>query len=331
MGMVNINSSVTPKEEDILFAVNRTGTFSSLYFDLPVYLVDPPLMDRIYPPERRRFLDPRCVKSFMREMDETFSDISPREFPGVAEEMWERLQRCLEPSSAFVAVGVYLPDSHEARETVQKATGFPLKPGRCIFICPERVQGWVEDKENGITPSPASDFRFLFAKVLIHELAHAYMDQGKGTTEPWERVMEESLANAFAYRNLAVVMGERERYLFERVAACQPLEYRGYRFFVSEDNLVGPSLEALGKSWGNRWIFSPHALVPPLLLLPFIWNIPYTLRRRLPRWFWEALPHPWDEILRDLSLGHFPRRAIPRNLAPVFWKNLALAVLRLLT
>ncbi len=318
----NINSKLEVKEEDIIFAVNRTGILSSIYFEIPVYFVDPSLMDQIYPPEKRKFIDPRCVKNILSKHCEK----DPEPLLHKADEMWERIENCREPSP-FVVMGVYFSNTRRIRDIVRDATGFNVPPGRGIFICPERIHGVAEDYGD-FYPSA---FRLLFAAVLIHELAHAYMDEGKWSDEAWERVIEESLANAFVLKCLwEELRDEMNKYILTEFLSTQPIEYRGYRFFVSEQQVAGVGLEALGKSWGDRTITSYASMAMHRIRVPSLRMVSPLTRRRLTRYLWEALPSPWDEVVRDIVSGKRPRQEMPSDMEIEIWKNMAAAILRLL-
>ena len=319
MKMINLNSQISISKEDELFIGGRAGELSPLLFKIPVYWVDPDLMDRIYPPKRRRFLHPGCAK----EMLELFEKSEDMEI----EALFERLERCRDWSGGFVAVGLYMryPDER-TREIIEEETGKEIPECPSIFISPERVMDWAKEASSEI-PFFEQDwgFRFFLAKVLVHELAHAYMDGGKNQDTFWERVIEESLANAFAYCNVAAPASDAERLAFEKVTSKQPIEYQGWRYFAT--NPEGYSLSLWSKAWKNR--STPH-MGPAYWIPGLLWTLPEHVRHRLARILRWELPHPWDEFFY-IVLREYPRRAkVVQTPREHFWPYLALTMLKML-
>ncbi len=205
----NINSSV-----DISFCsddvIKRLDSLTILASKIPVYLVNEETMDELYPPTKRISLSEECLQRF-------FNDL---EYP-LGEEEIERFEKFIKEcrrevvEKTFVAVGVY------SKYHPPYIDDIPVK-SPAIFICPERCVRW--GKELDITPS------FVFEKVYFHELAHAYMDEGKFTyyDEWWGRVIEESLANAMVIKKFPDTHIEK---IF-RIILSQPVEYKGSIFLA---------------------------------------------------------------------------------------------------
>jgi len=188
---------------------------------LPVYLVNPAQMDRLYPPERRRtFCDPERVREALREEDRGL--------------LWEALQdgsEC-EPFRRTVAVGLYMGSlDGVSKGSVLKLgdpdhqdpgapRAFQADPGPAIFLCPERIVD--RGAREGVPTALVQD------KVYYHELAHALMDTADTAPdpyqEPWGLVVEESLANWVA----ASRFKGSEALAVHRLIEGQPPEYLGY-------------------------------------------------------------------------------------------------------
>jgi len=349
---------VVPPEGDVRYAEARMGReFFRYYSRLPVYLIDPPLMDIVYPPERKVFLVEECAEVVVREFDgrekdeEDWWDIEDV-FERWREEMdrlWARLRDCLMPSE-MVAMGVYFSSvPRQVVETVKGHCGVTIGMGPTIFICPERVKENSEEVLDCKSKSWA--FRFGFASILIHELAHAFMDGGKSCSEPWERFVEESLANAYAFYKLSVVGGsfkDREASAFLREVAPQPLEYQGWEPFVQN----GPShLRTMALAWRRRELTAHSTKGPFHGLFEHLWDPASSLQTPFAPFFWFPfidrplthhlrhiyeelcfhLPHPWDRIWRDVWLRRIPlHRALRRmpDLSDKFWCSLGTFILR---
>ena len=327
MKMENLNSGVNITQSDELFLGGRAGELTPLLFRMPVYWVSPDLMDRIYPPKRRRFLHPDCLREMLEVMEES-EEIN-------WEALLERIERCRDWSGGFVAVGLYLSHIGErTREIVREETGREIPERPSIFISPERVEKWAEEASSEIPFfEPDWGFRFFLAKVLVHELAHAYMDGGRNGGTFWERVIEESLANAFAYRSVAALASDAERMAFEKIVSQQPLEYQGWRYFSESGSvfgwswLSGGSLLSLGQAWRRRSIPFIGPLAPLWIAgIPGIWFLPPHLRHRLAHILRWELPHPWDEFFYAL-LEEFPEGTRAGRFS---WPQLALTILRAL-
>ena len=124
---------------------------------LPVYLVNPAQMDRLYPPERRRtFCDPERVREALR-------DLRSRGEEGERGRrlLWEALRdgsdcdlfrrtvaaglymRSLDGVSKGSVLGLGDPDHQDPRAP----PAFQADPGPAIFLCPERIVDWGLGKE----------------------------------------------------------------------------------------------------------------------------------------------------------------------------------------
>ncbi len=333
MGIINLNSTIVPSEEDVIFAVSRAENLSSYYFNLPVYLVDPDLMDKIYPPERRKFLNPGCVKEIIFSMQrERVKELDLEEFARFQNMLWEKIENCKMYESHFVAIGVYVSYlDFKRREEISEHTDKKIDGAKCIFICPERIRKVVDDiKQEFKIIDENWLFKLFFTKILIHELAHAFMDYKKDVSDSWERLIEESLANAFAYKYLLPVMSNSDKVAIQKFISTQPIEYRGYRYFIDEEMLSILYLEKIGDLWRKRFTFSFQSfdyLYLPSLVFPIVFllrDAPYSLRHRIFRRLRMELPSPWDDIIIDML-----KRGVFQN-SIIFWKILAISILGLL-
>jgi len=239
---------------------------------LPVYLVNPAQMDRLYPPERRRtFCDPERVREALREKDRDL--------------LWEALRDGSDCDlfRRTVAAGLYMRSldgvskgsvlglGDPGHQDPGASPAFQADPGPAIFLCPERIVDW--GAREGVPTALVQD------KVYYHELAHALMDTADTAPdpyqEPWGLVVEESLANWVA----ASRFQGSEALAVHRLIKGQPPEYLGY--------------EAI-----SRLVF----FSPRWLRYPIFWeDIPWLIQRG----YWPPflpLPLPEKEGLARLNL-----------------------------
>jgi len=315
MRIINLNANTVPSEEDILFALNKAGDLKMR--DIPVYLVDSKLMDKIYPPEKRQCLNPECLRNVIQEeLDKFFRDDLFGNALEKVDRVWRILEECKqECSSLIIGLGVYLPIiSHELKEFIENYSNQQIKCKKCIFICPDRIKNVAENIKQLKEFRAIYDnklFQVLFTAVFIHELAHAFMDFGGYTSEYWTKVIEESLANAFVYKYLVSTINFAEGSAVEYFMCNQPPEYRGYRLMVSfwETEF---HLKLRASSWRKRSLIYPPlniVLFPIYSLFPnfpslewFIVSENRYLRDLYRKIIWH-LPHPWDEIFEYIYLG----------------------------
>jgi hypothetical protein len=197
---------------------------------LPVYLVNPDQMDRLYPPERRRtFCDPERVRRALRDLRSRGEE--GEEDRGL---LWEALRDGSECPlfRRTVAVGLYMRSLDGVSKGSVLGLGdpghqdpgappaFQADPGPAIFLCPERIVDW--GAREGVPTALVQD------QVYYHELAHALMDTADTAPdpyqEPWGLVVEESLANWVA----ASRFQGSEALAVHRLIKGQPPEYLGY-------------------------------------------------------------------------------------------------------
>ena len=414
MGIKNLNATVVPSEEDVRYAEARMGKDLFRYYSsMPIYLIDPPLMDIIYPPERKRFIGPDCAERVLEGFEEGQEEEGPFDMDSLEdlvdkwiedlEKFWNRLEECLEvfeepsylpeeydhdsnapdeyygylgpdsrlqtlPSASnqpvgrprrkrrklFSAMGAYFASVPlRVVKAIEEHCGVTIGTGPTIFICPEKVERSAKQlfqKSRGI--SEGWLFRFVFAYILIHELAHAFMDGGLASPRPWERIIEESLANAYAFSRLSFAGGQmrnKEASVFLTEVGSQPLAYQGWEFFSENGHL---SLKTTARAWKKRTIptgssgvpLFNHVLGSPLnpaglLHFPFMPFLHHPgLSRRFTRHlrhfyeeFYFHLPHPWDRIFRDIWLrGTPPYHILKRtpNLSKLFWISLSTFIFR---
>jgi hypothetical protein len=264
---------------------------------LPVYLVNPAQMDRLYPPERRRtFCDPERVR-------EALWTLRPRIKEGERDRslLWEALRdgfEC-EPFRRTVAVGLYMRSldgvskggvlrlGDPGHQDPGAPPAFQADPGPAIFLCPERIVDW--GAREGVPTALVQD------KVYYHELAHALMDTAADADsdpyrEPWGLVVEESLANWVA----ASRFQGSEALAVHRLIKGQPPEYLGYeavsRLVFSSSRRLRHSLFVEDILWEDALWFIRRGYWPPFLPLP----LPEKEKERLARLNLEA----WRETKR---------------------------------
>lgn len=192
---------------------------------LPVFLVNEVQMDYLYPPERRRAIDPKRLREKLRSPF-PHADHDPLKEVEDLDHSWERYCH-------IVAVGLYAQvggydatarqdvlNLGDAAHTDSEASAtFSCINGAAIFLCPERIFNWAGEAE--------VSHDLVLAKIYYHELGHAYMDTLNGGSDPynelWGRTVEESLANWIALRHFK----DTEAAFVHRLIQQQPAEYRG--------------------------------------------------------------------------------------------------------
>jgi hypothetical protein len=206
-------------------------------------------MDMLYPREYRRALDPEQIRKLLqeealREAREREREQETGEWRERREEepdFFDRLQRSEEDQigwskySEVILVGLYLHlercdqnfrsgvlrQGDSNAQTAEAENAFLNHQAPAIFLCCERIVDWA---------SRLSISHYLVMdKVYYHELGHAIMDTlpdgaPNPYLEPWGRTVEESLANAIAYR----CFKGKETLWVQRLIQDQPAEYRGY-------------------------------------------------------------------------------------------------------
>ncbi len=217
---------------------------------IPVFLVNEAQMDILYPPERRKVIDPENARDWMekrRNSDDPpkLQDLDPsspeNEGPDPSSPKgkgpspsWPRYKR-------IVAMGLYVCNPEAPPEVIEEAkckdgpppTGvlgfseaekaYTHHEGPHIYLCCERIVSFAEKK--GIDPNLVLD------KVYYHELGHALLKGVRCFEKPeddpyletWGRIIEESAAEWISY----VHFRGRERLLFRKVLMKdKPAEYR---------------------------------------------------------------------------------------------------------
>lgn len=225
LDIININSSIIPPITSKVIAL--LGFLVHKALTVKIYLVDEKLMDFIYPPEKKRLIDENLLKRYILENDD---DHANKE--NIEDILKKSRDNELKWDSYFIAVGVYVhqDDNDTIRKKIEKMSKkiasdlkFPA-----IFICPERIRDWcIKDRLNEET---------LFAKVLYHELGHAYIHNPSKNSEIY-KFIEESFCNAVSFSRF------KDYDDISDVAFAiskQPLEYRGYTFFIRENYFKMP-------------------------------------------------------------------------------------------
>lgn len=216
---------------------------------LPVFLVNPNQMDMLYPREYRRALDPERIRKLLqeealREARERERERNPerrREPQEEEPDFFNRLKRSeidqigWSKYSGVILVGLYLHlercdqnfrggvlrQGNANVRTAEAENAFLNHQAPAVFLCCERIMDWANDL--GIPHHLVMD------KVYYHELGHAIMDTlPDGAPNPylesWGRTVEESIANAIAYR----CFEGKEALRVQRLIQDQPAEYLGY-------------------------------------------------------------------------------------------------------
>lgn len=257
---------------------------------IPVFLVNEAQMDKIYPPERCRALDPERVRAWAREWRRRERREGEDPLRGLEEDMetWCRYKK-------VVAVGVYTSSHRSYDATVvdlgdkkycsaDAENAFLNLKTPAIFLCPERIVDWAY--------SEGIPIELVLDKVYYHELGHAIMDSGNTPYDTvWGRTIEESLANWIAYSKFE---GSEAR-LVQRLISAQPAEYQGYAWLSDVSDVVGLiplSFHPYSEEW--RWYW-----------FNFIRNfIDWHLRHGLPLLSGKLVMQIWVECKR---LNRYPQ------------------------
>jgi len=290
---------------------------------LPVFLVNPNQMDMLYPREYRRALDPEQIRKLLqeearREAQKREREQETGEWRERREEepdFFDRLQRSEEDQigwskySEVILVGLYLHlercdqnfrsgvlrQGDSNAQTAEAENAFLNHQAPAIFLCCERIVDWAS--RVGVSHHLVMD------KVYYHELGHGVMDTlPDGAPNPyfetWGRIVEESLANAIAYR----CFKGKEALWVQRLIQDQPAEYLGYAS-ACHFAVIWLNLESL-RYWGYR-------------LSWFWWDELENALRNLERGRW------FSESVRELTKIHRELTELSINLplpfSPIRW------------
>jgi hypothetical protein len=297
---------------------------------LPVFLVNPNQMDMLYPREYRRALDPEQIRKLLqeearREAQKREREQETGEWRERREEepnFFDRLQRSEEDQigwskySEVILVGLYLHlercdqnfrsgvlrQGDSNAQTAEAGNAFLNHQAPAIFLCCERIVDWAS--RVGVSRHLVMD------KVYYHELGHGVMDTlPDGAPNPyfetWGRIVEESLANAIAYR----CFKGKEALWVQRLIQDQPAEYLGYAS-ACHFAVIWLNLESL-RYWDYRhgWLWWYE-----------LENALYNLERG--RWFSESV-RELTKLHRELTELHRELTELSRNLplpfSPIGW------------
>jgi hypothetical protein len=324
---------------------------------LPVFLVNPNQMDMLYPREYRRALDPEQIRKLLQE--EALREAQKREREQETGEwrerreeepdFFDRLQRSEADArgwtkySKVVTVGLYLHlercdqnfrsgvlrQGDSNAQTAEAENAFLNHQAPAIFLCCERIVDWAS--RLGISHHLVMD------KVYYHELGHAIMDTlPDGAPNPylesWGRIVEESLANAVAFR----CFRGREALWVQRLIQDQPAEYLGYA--AASKLWVGPVFLM------RRGIFLDWYYRSLRELVWYWWRETEDVLEALERGEWHPrvartlievlrlLPTPltqpkWHESIDFVNITEWRNfkqsMALPRPWEPKIWKDFA--------
>jgi len=322
---------------------------------LPVFLVNPNQMDMLYPREYRRALDPEQIRKLLQE--EALREAQKREREQETGEWRERREE--EPDffdrlqwsekdqigwskySEVILVGLYLHlercdqnfrsgvlrQGDSNAQTAEAENAFLNHQAPAIFLCCERIVDWAS--RLGISHHLVMD------KVYYHELGHAIMDTlPDGAPNPylesWGRIVEESLANAVAFR----CFRGREALWVQRLIQDQPAEYLGYA--AASKLWVGPVFLMRREIFLDRYYRSLRELVwywwreieDVLEALERGEWLPRVARTLIDRLLPTPLTQPkWHESVDFLNITEWRNfkqsMALPRPWERKIWKDFA--------
>lgn len=239
--IININVSrkdLTENLENLEEKIIRRLDFLlDKFWNVPIYLVNEALMDSLYPPRKTMVLNKDCTKKIIDKKipDERKKRINLRKiFKEINEECREDFDK------KMIAIGLYIPKlNYYDKQMIEKMKSQEIcdediPDGEAIFICPERVEYMAQKYKKFIGGSVSDAYEIIFQKVLIHEIAHAYMHNDKKfqySNELWYEIIEESMANAVAFKHFSNI----EQKIIHLVISNQSLEYRGYLHWITRE------------------------------------------------------------------------------------------------
>ena len=215
---------------------------------VPVYLVNEGAMDCICPP--RKYLSAECLSQVLGDFDpvEFLGEIKNgyqeaegflKDVDRKLDELERRIEKCRrERAVSFHALGCYVStqtaigcfEDENVREVLRKTK-------KAIFICPERIHKHSEELD--VPPD------VYFTSVLLHEFAHAYLDDGSPSpSEVWEDVWSEGLANSIAYESVFIspYLSKSRKNDFiaymTKIVSHEPPEYRTSLLLVSDPDIL---------------------------------------------------------------------------------------------
>jgi len=309
-------------------------------------------MDKIYPPRKRICLNRECVEKMLkkladekkanegafdrsrkeegtstgskriteanREDSRTRREMDEKETEDKREEdIWDKIGECARKTvSKTIAIGVY----------VENPTVVNVEQRPSVFICNERVEdigndmiarGSYEPKDYGLC------FKNLFSAVFLHELTHAYIKTPMSIySKPWGKLIEESLCNAVAYRQ---IKNWKARSMLSRFFLSQPLEYTGYSYFQVNSEKFIPILEF----WTRKDLgYVPWAspFYDLALLSSIVFFLPKGEKNRYQRMIKEFWNYPPEYFYRDM-LNVFNRFFRTNDPLGILFRALALNIL----
>jgi len=232
---INLDSAIEIPKGTEEYIAAYSGYLSNLLPSINKYLVSSETMDTLYPSHKKYSLDEQCLKSVLNS---DFCFKKPEIF-------WKKcISDCIKETKEIIALGLYL--SKISTDFSQKFN-IPNQPS--IFLCPERIQYWAEKTSVSIKIQKTFTTKILTTAVTFHELAHAHMDGGKYKGHLYEKVIEESLANAVAYELLS--FSARNKAILRYAFSLQPFEYKSYVFWHHR-NSPKVSVFYIIKYWRDR-------------------------------------------------------------------------------
>lgn len=260
---INLNSNVNISFSSEI--TSRLGFLFQVARKTPVYLVDEDLMDKIYPPHKKIVIDEVKIKRNIEEYENKESEGEDDGFLGrILERSTKEINdEVIKKQKVFIAIGVYVHQLDKMILAEIEKLGKSIDVNfPAVFICPERIKSWAKKLKISQT--------LLSAKVLYHELGHAYI-HNPNRTGLAHKIIEESYCNAIAFSRFS---DPDDIEAVMKAISEQPFEYRGYTYFT-DSNLGG---------------------------FPFF---PYFLHPRLdPIEFWIKMRHFWMEIYHLWRIGH---------------------------
>ena len=308
----NINATENLEQDfETLFFANLSF-LENVFEEDKIFLVNEDTMDKIYPPRKKLGLNEVCLKEMLMPFKEKRFD-----YDRDTDKFIDRLERCIEKVKGVVAVGLFVP---KLSEDLAEDLGLS-KTRELIFICPERLNSWASKiKSNFNRLSVSSVKKIVATKIIFHELAHKYMynpSDGDKHKVVWKKLIEESLANAIAFKLLSNSLTSKA--VVSRAILEQPFEYRQYHWWLDyrKSDVIGLlgcflfCFEPFGKInlayIAKQWKFN------------YVFYIDYKL---LDKCYYICDYPPFYRLCN--KLGHFEKN-IPNE---YFWKMMAAQMLK---
>ncbi len=294
--------------------IGQLGFLIKAWKRASIYLIGPKEIEDLVPPGEDLWLDERCVWQNVWDGDRNAPSLGmpprplaqrrdqsgdttdlcegtssdhrrceagpPRLAAPRPEALWGRLSRCRQPRRHDL-LGIYLRNLTPHQRRILAGPGaVHLPEGPSIFLCPDNIHDSARKIQRDGFGSGTDLVKILFDYVLLHELAHAYIDRDcLGHHNAWTRLVEESLCTAIGIGHFIDVQDRSALHIF--LDRC-PLEYKCYTYWLDLSTSV---LKGFAEALEMNDEDLSRAALPPRVVEGRPWLGP----GRGPQEFWKGL------------------------------------------